>query len=59
MLSLGSPKIDLQHESPVAYDRLIEEVNKHITEEDVEQERNETMASPGSGPDNHQLAYQV
>jgi len=57
MISLGSPKIDFQHENPSAYDRLMEEISKHVTEEDTQGERNPATSTPGA--DNNHIAFQV
>ena len=59
MISLGSPKIDFQHENPTAYGRLMEEIKKHVTEEDAHEERNSATSTPGVGSDNNHVAFQV
>jgi hypothetical protein len=58
MVALGSPKIDFQHENPYGYDRLIEELGKYITDEDIEEERRAASSTPSSA-DQQQLAFQV
>jgi hypothetical protein len=59
MVSLGSPKIHFQYENPTAFDRLMEEITKHVTEKDIEEERKINTQTPVSGSDNNHLAFQV
>jgi hypothetical protein len=58
MLALGSPKIDFQHENPNCFDRLMEELGKFVTDEDIQEEKRATMSTP-SAADQNQLAFQV
>ena len=57
MISVGSPKVNFQYNSPDAMERLMVEIRKHITDDDIEEERKMSSATPSS--DNNQQAYQV
>jgi len=59
MISLGSPKVNFQYESPDAHERLLAAVRQFVSEEETESERQGALASPVAGPDNNQLAFQV
>jgi len=60
MISLGcaAPKISFQFDNPGGFDELLAEVKKHVSEEDVDAERQTGSSTPG-GPDSKQLAFQV
>ena len=56
MLSIGHPKINLQHESKDALERLVSEVEKNIPEKD--ESESEADRTPSTS-DNNQAAFQV
>jgi len=58
MISLGAQKINCQYDNPQAFDHLLEAVEKYVTKEDLDAERQLDSSTPG-GPDNNQLAFQV
>jgi len=58
MITLGAEKISFQYDNPHGFDQLLEAVEKYVTEEDLDAERQSESSTPG-GPDSKQLAFQV
>ena len=62
MLSLGYPKVNLQHETPDGMQRLLSAVRKYIPESGDEEEtlKTDSLSTPSYTPsNNNQLAFLV